>query len=235
MRDPKLVVYGDAEHARRYALRWDSARGRARDARKQRALAAAFEHLAPFTSVLDAPCGAGRLCAFLSTERAYIGVDLAPAMLGEARARQASARFAVGDLTRLPLADHSVDVAVCVRLLHLVRERSLRVAILAELARVARIGVVVDFRHAAALRTWLGRLRARTGLRARPHNAHALSSVADEFTAAGLGPPVFVPVRRPAWLSDKMVAAARVRGATRTAWETVGVAGAGQSGPDTPT
>ncbi|MCY2958934.1 MAG: class I SAM-dependent methyltransferase [Planctomycetota bacterium] len=211
-RDPKLSVYGDAEHARAYATRWDSGRGRARDARKQRALEASFEHLGAFGSVLDAPCGTGRMTKFLGTRGTYIGIDLAPAMLREARARHADARYVVGDLTRLPLADRSVDVAVCIRLMHLVRDPVLRVSFLRELARVSRVGVVVDFRHDRALRTWFGRVRARLGLRARAHNAHARETVAAELAQAGLVDPRFVAVRTPAALSDKMVVVARRAG-----------------------
>lgn len=208
MDERKLTVYGDEAHAHAYATRWDSAAGRARDRRKQRAVRAALDALGPFASVLDVPCGTGRMAEFLGADRLYLGVDLAPAMLREARARHPATCLAVGDLTRLPLADSSVDVAVCIRLLHLVRDPALRVAFLAELARVARVGVVVDFRHDRAVRTWLGRVRARCGLRARAHNAHSLSSVAAEFEAAGLARPRFVPVRTPTFLSDKMVAVA---------------------------
>ncbi len=208
-RDPKLSVYGDAEHARAYATRWDSRRGRARDARKQRALEAAFAHLGPFESVLDAPCGTGRMTTFLGARGTYLGIDLAPAMLHEARERHPDARYAAGDLTRLPLADRSVDVAVCIRLMHLVRDPALRIAFLRELARVARIGVVVDFRHDRAVRTWLGRLRAHLGLRARAHNAHSLEAAEAELARAGLAEPRFVAVRTPAALSDKMVVVAR--------------------------
>ncbi len=215
-RDPKLSVYADAEHARRYATRWDTERGRARDARKQRALRAAFEHLGAFETVLDVPCGTGRMTRVLGEGRTYLGLDLAAAMLVEARERHADARYAVADLTRLPLADRCVDVAVCVRLMHLVRDPALRVAFLRELARVARIGVVVDFRHDRSVRTWLGRVRARLGLRARAHNAHARATVAAELAAAGLVEPRFVAVRTPALLSDKMVVVARrIGSATR--------------------
>jgi SAM-dependent methyltransferase len=209
-RDAKLAVYGDPEHARRYATRWDGGRGRARDVRKQRALAVALEHLGAFRTVLDVPCGTGRMTDFLRERRSYVGADLAAAMLGEARARHPDAAYVVADLARLPFADASFDVAVCVRLLHLVRDRGLRVAFLAELARVARLGVVVDFRHDRAVRTWLGRARARVGLRARAHNAHSRASVTAELAAAGLRDVRFVGVRRPAVLSDKMVAVARV-------------------------
>jgi ubiquinone/menaquinone biosynthesis C-methylase UbiE len=210
--DEKLHVYADPDHARRYVVRWDTPRGRARDERKRRALAAALARLDGCASVLDVPCGTGRMSAFLATGRSYVGLDLAPAMLAQARARHASARYAVGDLARLPLADRCVDVAVCIRLMHLVRDRAQRIAFLRELARVARCGVIVDFRHDRALRTILGSARARLGLRARPHNAHALEDVAREFAEAGLADPQFVPVRRPAFLSDKMVAVAHVAG-----------------------
>lgn len=94
--------------------------------------------------------------------------------------------------------------------MHLVRDADLRAAFLRELACVARVGVIVDYRNDRSLRVRWGRLLARFGLRARGPNAHARSVFAAELTAARLQPVAFVPVRRIPHMSSKEVIAARV-------------------------
>jgi ubiquinone/menaquinone biosynthesis C-methylase UbiE len=160
--------------------------------------------------LLDVPCGTGRFTARLSARGTrYLGADVSPAMLAEARAEHGGACFAAADLARLPFADRSVDVAVCVRLLHLVREPKLRLAFLCELARVARHGVVLEVRQAEALRPLLRRARARLGLLPRPPANLARAALAAELAAAGLALVARFPVRRPSWLSDRVLVAAR--------------------------
>src|SRR5256885_5964949 len=54
--------------------------------------------------VLDAGCGTGRYAAALAGHGYRVtGVDLAPDLVAVARRRGGSARFAVGDLSALPL------------------------------------------------------------------------------------------------------------------------------------
>lgn len=207
--DDKLSLYRSPEVARRYDERWSGSRGLARDRRKQRALLRALTALGEVRSVVDVPCGTGRFTEFLrSRGLSYVGVDASPAMLGEARSKSAGARLVAADLGRLPLADRSVDAAVCIRLMHLVRDPALRAAFLRELARVSRLGVIVDFRQDRALRVWLGRARASVGLRERPPGALPLATIRAEVEAAGLVLREFVPVRRVPFLSDKVVVVA---------------------------
>lgn len=72
-----------------------------------------------------------------------IGVDEAPSLLANARARGRIADALRADARALPLADRSVDVVLCSQLLHhFTREDAL--AVLAELHRVARRHVVVS-------------------------------------------------------------------------------------------
>lgn len=78
--------------------------------------AAAIELVRPGDRVVDVGCGTGDL-TFACLEvgaRAVLGVDFAQPMLARARAKAAArgtqrAAFALGDGTRLPLADQSVD------------------------------------------------------------------------------------------------------------------------------
>jgi demethylmenaquinone methyltransferase/2-methoxy-6-polyprenyl-1,4-benzoquinol methylase len=78
--------------------------------------AAAIELVRPGDRVVDVGCGTGDLsfaCLELGA-RSVLGLDFAAPMLTRARAKAAArgvtgATFALGDATRLPLADESVD------------------------------------------------------------------------------------------------------------------------------
>jgi ubiquinone/menaquinone biosynthesis C-methylase UbiE len=206
----KLATYRDSSLARNYDGRWSGLRGPGRDRRKQRAILAALESLGAATSVLDVPCGTGRFAAFLRARgMTYLGMDAAAAMLGEAARKHAGVPFFQADLARLPLSDESVDLVVCIRLMHLVRGPELRVAFLREMARVARVGVIVDFRHSASLRVVLGQLRHRIGLRRKAPNAQTVDELRALLTDAGLETTQVVYVRSFPWISDKIVFAAR--------------------------
>lgn len=134
----------------------------------------ALAELGELRSVLDCPCGAGRLLPLLSNTGARVfGADASAAMIREARAAglcQAAAQD-------LPFADGSFDAVVCHRLLHHFAESEVRRSVLREAARVARKGVVVSFADAD---TWKGR---RVRSRRRPITADQLAA---EASAAGL-------------------------------------------------
>jgi ubiquinone/menaquinone biosynthesis C-methylase UbiE len=82
----------------------------------QRTLAAA--RLAPHMRVLDVACGPGIVaCAAAALAGHVTGIDLTPAMIEQAKARQqreglTNIDWQVGDATRLPFADGSFDVAL---------------------------------------------------------------------------------------------------------------------------
>jgi ubiquinone/menaquinone biosynthesis C-methylase UbiE len=99
-------------------------------------------------TALDAACGTGRYAAHLAARgHRVLGVDADPDMLARARRRVPAATFARADLHRLPLADSTVDTAVCA--LALVHVPDLA-PVFAELARVLRPGghlVVTDVHH----------------------------------------------------------------------------------------
>lgn len=206
----KLASYGDAELARDYDQRWSGLRGPGRDRRQHRAILAALDSLAPVRSVLDVPCGTGRFTGlFASRGLSYIGMDASLAMLGEARRKHPNARVTQADLARLPLPDKSVDLVLCIRLMHLLRDEALRTAFLREMARVARIGIIVDFRHSRSLRVAIGRLRYRVGLRSKAPSAQSLEQLRALLSDTGLETTRVVHVRSIPWLTDKVVFAAR--------------------------
>jgi SAM-dependent methyltransferase len=95
------------------------------------------------TRVLDVACGPGIVSCALAKEAAHVtGVDLTPAMIDQARARQLSAGleamdWQVGDATALPFPDESFDLVVTRYSLHHIPEPA---RALAEMRRVCRRG-----------------------------------------------------------------------------------------------
>ncbi|MCA9319840.1 MAG: methyltransferase domain-containing protein [Planctomycetes bacterium] len=127
-----------------------------RRARENAALFEILRDLEPIESLLDAPCGAGRVAALLG-ERGdldYVAVDIAPSMLQRARERVSDQalvpRFLRCDLEALPFADQAFDVTLCLRLLHHLPE-PIRARVVTSLARATQRVLVVTFFHPLAL------------------------------------------------------------------------------------
>jgi ubiquinone/menaquinone biosynthesis C-methylase UbiE len=110
--------------------------------------------LLPGARVLDAGCGGGSLLADLAAQIGPTGsihaLDLDPDNVAVAAARGASlaCSFAavVGDVTRLPWADHSFDAVWCANTLQYVADDAYPRA-LAELRRVVRPGGVLALKE----------------------------------------------------------------------------------------
>jgi SAM-dependent methyltransferase len=211
----KLERYRDARVAETYDRRWSGRRGLRRQRRKERAVLRAVDSLGalgapgPPAIVLDVPCGSGRFTELLCARGPlYVGLDLSLAMLLQARAKAPLAHLAAADLARLPLRDSAVDLVVCIRLMHLVRDAELRLAFLREMARVARRGIVVDYRQSGSLQSLARRLRFRAGLRSHEGGALPPAAIRRELAAAGLAPRAWLPLRAP--FSDKLVIAAEI-------------------------
>lgn len=130
-----------------------------------------------------------------------VGIEIDPATLAIAGAEARAApsprsTFIRADALRLPLADRSVDVAVCILTLHHFPDDA-AVALLREMGRVARVAVVVSDLRRSLPAWWGARLLAATVWRANPVTRHdGPLSVRRSFTvdelealgrAAGLG------------------------------------------------
>lgn len=74
--------------------------------------------------VLDVPVGTGRFFPYYKTLGCCaVGIDASPDMISQAKAKATeigfdSVELKIGDITDLSLADNSVDVSVCIRLLN---------------------------------------------------------------------------------------------------------------------
>lgn len=126
--------------------------------------------LAPLAgkTVADVGAGTGRASIGLARAGAVVtGLDASAEMLEVARQRAAAAgvsvQFDVADAHALPLADCSVDAAVCLRVvMHTIDWKR----VVAELCRVSRHAVIVDFpstRSFAALESRWRRRQAKAG------------------------------------------------------------------------
>jgi len=151
-----------------------------------------IEALAPARGrqIVDVGTGTGRAAIGMAERGAQvIGLDASGEMLRVARARAqhagVSIQLGLADAHHLPLADRSVDGAVSLRvLMHALDWRQC----VAELCRVARARVVVDFparASAAALESAARHLRHRLGGRTEPYRVIAERDVRDAFAAHG--------------------------------------------------
>jgi len=116
-------------------------------------------------SVLDLPCGAGRLAAWLVEDRGHslVQADGALAMLRQARTGNAAGdRLVQADALCMPFADRCVDGVVMFRFLHHLDGDRRRLAI-AEACRVAQRFVTVSFFHPCSFHHLQRRLRRLTG------------------------------------------------------------------------
>ena len=109
--------------------------------------------------VLDAGCGDGRNLAYL-LRRGYecFGVDRDPSAIAAIRRLAADAspglapdNFQVGDLTRLPLADASVDAVICSAVLHFADDEAHWSAMVREAWRVLAGGGLFFARLASTI------------------------------------------------------------------------------------
>jgi len=99
-------------------------------------------YLRPGARLLDAGCGTGATGGWLARYGRLIAADLEPLALALYRDSRPSAALAAAELARLPFADESFDLALCVTVLYHERVADPAAAV-RELARTVRPGGVV--------------------------------------------------------------------------------------------
>jgi ubiquinone/menaquinone biosynthesis C-methylase UbiE len=155
--------FGDANVAAEYPAAYTD---KYRDRRERRALERALAIIPKGASVLDLPCGTGRLTGIL-LERGYqvTGADSSAAMVARAKSLWSSHRpevpFEVQDALATTYRDGEFDAVVCNRLFHHFLEESTRRKALAELMRLSKGPIVVSFFNAMSLGAWTRRIRYR--------------------------------------------------------------------------
>lgn len=132
--------------------------GTATHRREVRCIKRMLGALPPGATVLDLPCGTGRLLpALLRRGYRVTEADSSSSMVEKARetlarigGREEQVQFIVADALGTGLPDRSFDAVICNRLLHHFPDSETRRRVLAELARVARGRIVVSFFCSAA-------------------------------------------------------------------------------------
>lgn len=199
MEQSKIDNYVSARGAHAYKADYDAKLHRKLSDRWERAIfARMFAAVGPSESLLDLPCGAGRLFGlFRAHARRVYEADFSPSMLqlNAADHGHAAAGYVRCSGLAIPLADRAVETVVSVRLNHHFalpgdRERHLR-----ELLRVAGKAVVVTYFSHHSLKNWLRRLRKPFN---RKGDKHTLSTarVLAIARAAGFVPRRIEPLSR---------------------------------------
>ncbi len=139
-------------------------------------------------SVLDLPCGAGRLHALLAEHASrIIEADFSGSMLAlnrEHHPQHANDRYLRCSALEIPLGERCVDLVVSVRLSHHIDTPEGRRRHLEELFRVARKGVICTWFSATSLKNLLRRARSVFN-RKRPKNTMHNREVREIAKASG--------------------------------------------------
>lgn len=161
------------------------------------------------SSVLDAPCGVGRLSLWLGQK----GYKVTAVDLGEAAVRltrdllaehEVPAEVRCQDIFNLQYADAAFDAVVCFRLLHHFANASDQQALITELCRVSGKYVVISYfspYSITSLRRKLRKLLRGTAVKQNPNSLH---EVTDMFRPQGYA--LLGSVRRSGFLHSLQVA-----------------------------
>lgn len=156
-------------------------------AAEMRLIDRAFRLVPKTHSVLDAPCGTGRLALHL-TEVGYrvTAADLSDAMLVVTRETLAGRGVAVEkqDVERFTYADRQFDTVVCFRLFHHFPTAEIRQRVVRELCRVAGRSVVLSY-FAPSLGMLKRKLREAKGGKLSKKYITSLDEVRGYFAAVG--------------------------------------------------
>lgn len=208
----KLNVYQSEIIAKEYNNRWRGVDGRKRNARKASAIFLAYDKLQDFYSdntfrnVLDVPCGTGRFSNLLKEKGiTTIGLDLSLTMIEEAKLAHKDEHYLCGDLKKLPFQDNSFDLAMCIRMFHLVSDPELRIQLLSELRRVCKYGAIIDYRHCHTIRIMGRKLRYKMGLYKEWPNNPSIKQIYSELAQSGWNPIGKIQVHYAPLLSDKLI------------------------------
>lgn len=199
MQQSKLQNYNSPRGASAYKADYQNKLHRKWSDKRERALLSRyFARIGKVATILDLPCGHGRLSDFLrghcdtlvEADWSFTMVSLNKNDHGTDRRRYFRA-----SALEIPLPDRSVDVVVSFRLSHHLESQELRERHLQELFRVARKHVVVTWFSATSLKNMLRQLRVKIAGK-KPKNVLRNDRVRAIAAAAGyrqeLAKPLFL-------------------------------------------
>ncbi len=189
MQQNKLQNYDSKRGAEAYKADYQQKLHRKLSDKRERALLAQiFREIGQVDSILDLPCGHGRLSDFLRSHcRHLVSGDWSSTMVGlnkRDHEGEAGRSYVRASALEIPLPDQSVDVVVSFRLSHHLETQELRERHLRELFRVARKHVVVTWFSATSLKNLLRQVRVKL-VGKKPKNVLRHADVRRVATAAG--------------------------------------------------
>ncbi len=158
---------GAENYAHKYERSWSRRVTNEREHELVRRFLARFR---PDASLMNAPCGAGRFASILGLEsrRHACFADISAEMVSTARA----ALGGVGDEMEWCVLDlvnqmpaRPVDLFLCLRLLHHLRDPAMTRAVVDHVARTAEKGILITFASRSTWKGWTRALRTRLGWR----------------------------------------------------------------------
>ena len=165
MQQQKLQNYNSARGATAYKADYaNKLHRKLSDKRERNLLTQYFAQIGAVDSILDLPCGHGRLSDLLKGHcQRLIEADWSFTMVSlNQRDHGSDARsYFRASALQIPLPDRSVDVVVSFRLSHHLETQELREQHLRELFRVARKAVIVTWFSATSLKNLLREVRVR--------------------------------------------------------------------------
>lgn len=179
MQQGKLQNYNSPRGADAYKADYQNKLHRKLSDRRERALLLRyFDEIGPVESLLDLPCGHGRLAGLLHGRcRQLIEADWSFTMVSlnqrdhgpRLEDGRGPRRYLRCSALQIPLPDRSVDAVVSFRLSHHLESQELRELHLRELFRVAERAVIVTWFSATSLKNRLRQVRVALGQK-KPKN-----------------------------------------------------------------
>lgn len=165
MQPSKLHNYNSQRGAQAYKADYQNKLHRKWSDKRERALLAQyFAQIGRVDTILDLPCGHGRLSDFLRGHcGTLIEADWSFTMVALNRGDHGDdhRRYFRASALEIPLPDRAVDVVVSFRLSHHLETQELRERHLHELFRVAKRHVIVTWFSATSLKNMLRELRVK--------------------------------------------------------------------------
>lgn len=176
MQQGKLQNYNSARGANAYKADYrNKLHRKLSDKRERKLLEAYFAQLGKVDTILDLPCGHGRLSDFLKERcTTLVEGDWSFTMVALNQGDNGNDRrhYVRASALEIPLPDRSVDVVVSFRLSHHLESQELRERHLRELFRVARKAVIVTWFSATSLKNLLREVRVKLFGKTRKHVLH---------------------------------------------------------------
>src|SRR3989304_8110858 len=156
----------------------------------QKAIATARDLGWEMKSVLDIPCGTGRMFPlFLNNKITFTGADLAGEMMKVAKKRFGQSGLMQGmvrcDAENLPFKTKSIDSVVSIRFLFHIPE-SVRRNMLREMTRVSKSCLIIDYRHCYTLNYWIKKSLSILSLCKPPSYRFSVKDLHKELHSAGI-------------------------------------------------